>query len=251
MTRPSGCAMRRSAILLLTGAISTAANSASSKFEQRHDRDLQLSSLTTQCNTPAQLSEHKVCVSKGGGAWTCSVVASGAVQCYGANTYGQSTVPSLAQSNQIAVSCGQGHTCSLSAAGRTICWGGGPPVVVPAFAQSLQVSVATGTATCVLSTAGRVRCFDDAQGYGLLAVPAAASSNQVYISAGNQHACSISTSGGVVCWGFNVDGRCDVPAVANSGQVRAPRMCQGDTGIAYWRMHSGTLFLHDYDTWRV
>ena len=43
--------------------------------------------------------------------------------CWGHNNVGQTNVPAIASSNQVAVSAGYYHACSLSIAGAVTCWG--------------------------------------------------------------------------------------------------------------------------------
>ena len=50
------------------------------------------------------------------------------------------------------------------------------------------------------------------------AVPASATSNQVAIASGASHACTLSASGGVMCWGNNNNGQSFVPRRATSDQ---------------------------------
>ncbi|MCL2450227.1 MAG: RCC1 repeat-containing protein, partial [Polyangiaceae bacterium] len=63
---------------------------------------------------------------------TCAVLASGAVECWGSNAYGQlgdgttndSASPVTAiQSGAAAVVCGSRHTCALMKDGTVRCWG--------------------------------------------------------------------------------------------------------------------------------
>jgi alpha-tubulin suppressor-like RCC1 family protein len=69
-----------------------------------------------------------------GGAHTCALIAGGSVQCLGANWKGQigdgtaldrsspTTVTGLSQ-EIMAITAGEAHTCTLTAAGHILCWG--------------------------------------------------------------------------------------------------------------------------------
>lgn len=50
-------------------------------------------------------------------------------------------------------------------------------------------------------------------------VPAAVLTEQVAVASGYNHACALSSSGGVTCWGDDYAGKTHVPAAALSGQV--------------------------------
>ena len=99
----------------------------------------------------------------------------GAVSCWGYNTQGQTNVPASATSNQVAVSAGGYHTCSLSMAGAVVCWG--------------------------------------RNSEGQTTVPTSATSNQVAVSAGVYHTCSLSVDGAVSCWGYINYGQTTVPSI--------------------------------------
>jgi alpha-tubulin suppressor-like RCC1 family protein len=53
---------------------------------------------------------------------TCGLKADGTLQCWGANNYGQTNVPSP-NANWVQVSAGEEHTCGLKADGAIRCWG--------------------------------------------------------------------------------------------------------------------------------
>ena len=98
----------------------------------------------------------------------------------GNNANGQANVPVTATSNQVAVSAGGSHTCSLSSLRAVVCWGN--------------------------------------NANGQITVPGSASYNQVAVSAGGSHTCSLSGAGSVICWGSNSDGQSTVPgSLAYSG----------------------------------
>jgi hypothetical protein len=68
------------------------------------------------------------------------------------------------------------------------------------------------------------------------AVPAAAQSGVSQVSAGSRHACALK-SGAVICWGRNLDGEATVPSEAQSGVV------QVSAGSAYTcAVKSGAVF---------
>lgn len=79
-----------------------------------------------------------------------------------------------------------------------------------------QVS-AGDAATCALTTTGEVLCWGDNRNYQLgdadggvassaTPVPVAQLAGAKSVSTGMQHACAVTSAGGVVCWGDNSDG---------------------------------------------
>ena len=86
-----------------------------------------------------------------------SVVASGEIECWGLNDYGQSNAPS--DSDFTAVSAGDRHTCGLRERGAIVCWGlndrGQTDVPVGRFSS---VSAGVGYA-CGLRESGVIACW--------------------------------------------------------------------------------------------
>ena len=133
-----------------------------------------------------------------------------------------------------ALSAGNSHTCAISAASGTYCWGSnyngelGAPTgseaqdSVPSLVRGglTFTSVSTGsTFSCALTTAGAAYCWGYG-GNGQLgnggntdsAVPVAVSGSHTFasIDAGSNHICGVTTASGtaaedrqVYCWGYN------------------------------------------------
>jgi alpha-tubulin suppressor-like RCC1 family protein len=125
------------------------------------------------------------------------------------------------------VAAGAAHTCVLTAGGGVTCWGANDsgqlgdgtttgrlwPVPVTGLATGVAAIAAGGYHTCLLTTAGGVRCWG-ANNYGQLgdgtttdrSTPAAVTgldTGVTAIAAGESHTCAVTISGGVKCWGFN------------------------------------------------
>lgn len=169
---------------------------------------------------------------------TCALTQVGGVQCWGRNEVGQlgdgagadssspKPVTGLA-SDVTAIAAGSYHTCALTASGEIQCWGynGNGQLgdgTIDAASSPRQVIGLAGTVksigaglyhTCALNTAGAVQCWgDNARGQlgdnavVQVSVPNAATglaSGVAAIALGDEHTCSLSTTGLVSCWGYN------------------------------------------------
>ena len=128
----------------------------------------------------------------------------------------------------VAVAAGQEHACALLASGRVQCWGANgcrqlgnatlegqaTPADVEGVADS--VAVAAGLVhTCALGADGTVRCWGY-DGYGALgvgshadsarALPVLGISDATAIAAGGFDTCALHRDGAVSCWGRNDSG---------------------------------------------
>ena len=167
-----------------------------------------------------------------GGYHACAWTRSGAVQCWGNNSYGQlgddsktsSPTPVSAKglTDVVLLSAGSQHTCALTKAGQVRCWGSGRavggatvdgsqvPVVVSVGAAR---AIGAGTAhSCAVTVAGAVYCWGE-NDVGQLGEPTSTGSltpvavggafTAVAVAAGRNHTCALTTSGGAKCWGNN------------------------------------------------
>ena len=125
-----------------------------------------------------------------GAMHTCAVNSMGRAMCWGANRHGQlgAGISSWQEGFQrevsgltgvVQISAGQFHTCAVTSRGAALCWG-------------LNRFGALGTGTTQMQR---------------LPTPVAGlTSGVVAISAGSFHTCAVTTSGGVLCWGYNRSG---------------------------------------------
>lgn len=131
-----------------------------------------------------------------GSEYTCALMSSGAMKCWGINSLGQlgdgtttsrslpADVSGLA-GGAIAVAAGQSHTCAVTAAGGVDCWG----------RNDIGQLGATTTGTCLVSG----QPFDCSTSPVTVRDPTAVTA----VDAGLFHTCARTTASGLRCWGHN------------------------------------------------
>jgi alpha-tubulin suppressor-like RCC1 family protein/formylglycine-generating enzyme required for sulfatase activity len=182
-----------------------------------------------------------------GGNHTCALTSTGGVKCWGQNSFGQlgdgTTTQRLVSvdvngltSGVTAISAGGTHTCALTTTGGVKCWGGNgygqlgdntttqrlTPVDVSGLTSGVT-TISSGTFhTCALTSTGGVKCWGDNEysqiGDGTstnVSFPTSIQNIfgwvpptwQSAISAGVNHTCVLTNTGGVQCWGPNTYGQ--------------------------------------------
>jgi len=144
-----------------------------------------------------------------GGYHTCALLSSGAVKCWGYNTYGQlglgrmnsrgdedgemgAALPVVDLGSGVtvtAISAGRFHTCALLSSGAVKCWGDN------AYGQ-----LGFGD----MNSRGDE---DGEMGAALPVVDLGSGVTVTAISAGGYHTCALLSSGAVKCWGDNANGQ--------------------------------------------
>lgn len=172
---------------------------------------------------------------------TCGRVASGAVQCWGRNDFGQlgdssfsmRTAPVATGGARTYVVLGEGanrnHTCGVTTLQRVQCWGldlhgqlgdgstnnSSVPLEVPGGHDFTQVAPGFRH-TCALTAAGAAYCWgSNAEGQlgdGTLdprPAPTAVAGGLTFtmLGASFQHSCGLTAAGSAYCWGANGDGQ--------------------------------------------
>jgi alpha-tubulin suppressor-like RCC1 family protein len=167
---------------------------------------------------------------------TCAVDSGGALRCWGSDGWqalgdngangSQNAVPTTVtdlSSGVVAVAAGDGRTCAVTTSGSLLCWGvklgtqDDPgtvwkPKIVPGLSPGV-VAVTTNGVWCALTLAGALECWG-ANDKGELGngtttnseVPVSVtglSSGVVAGAAGAAHACALTVTGAVKCWGHN------------------------------------------------
>jgi alpha-tubulin suppressor-like RCC1 family protein len=171
----------------------------------------------------------------------CALTSSGAVKCWGYNYYGQlgdgttsnrsTPVDVSGLSGGVTAIAGAFHSCAITRAGGVKCWGlndygqlgdgttsgRSTPVDVSGLSGGVT-AIAVGSAhSCALSSAGGVKCWG-ANYYGQLgdgttsdrSTPVDVSGLRggvTAIAAGGLFTCSLTSAGGVKCWGLNAAGQ--------------------------------------------
>ena len=210
-----------------------------------------------------------------GNNYTCGLLSSGGVQCWGSNSAGQlgdgtttsSSTPVVVDnlSNAIAVSAGNIHTCALLQNREVKCWGNGEsgklgdgleldsltPVTVSGLSNVVAISAGRDH-TCALLNTGGVKCW----GYNIYGqlgnetsndslTPADVSdlsSGVIAISAGDGHTCALLDPGGVMCWGLGALGRLgDGSEVSSSAPISVSGLGSGVTAISAGEQHTCAL----------
>jgi alpha-tubulin suppressor-like RCC1 family protein len=125
------------------------------------------------------------------GQFSCALTTGGGVKCWGWNIFGalgdgttkDRPTPvdvSGLTSGVVAISTGYYHACALTAGGGVVCWGLGE-----------EGELGDGRVT---NSSTPVPVSDLASGVAA-------------VSAGSEHTCSLTTGGGVQCWGMNNSGQ--------------------------------------------
>lgn len=206
---------------------------------------------TTDKSTPVAVVGLSSAVSiSAANTWTCVLTSSGGIKCWGQNDYGQlgdgtvtnkstpQDVPGM--TGVVAIGGGVFHTCAVTTLGGVKCWGrssegqlGNPgsaakqtsPIDVIGLTGGVASIAAGGFHTCALTALGGVKCWglnDFGQlGNGSMVNAAAPvdvvglSAGVAAIASGQYNTCALMTSGGVKCWGRNVEGQLGNPAASD------------------------------------
>ncbi|MFK7779585.1 MAG: RCC1 repeat-containing protein, partial [Candidatus Gracilibacteria bacterium] len=176
-----------------------------------------------------------------GNAYSCALLDSGTIECWGANYNGQlgnltakySVIPvkvSGLNSGIVSISSGNNHSCALLDNGSVKCWGLntwgqlGDGTTNESF-EPINVTGLSGVSgisggsdyTCALLNTGSIKCWGS-NPYGQLGDGTIYNYTELFLSQleglpnniqhktntiGSSYSCLITTSGGVKCWGYN------------------------------------------------
>jgi alpha-tubulin suppressor-like RCC1 family protein len=152
--------------------------------------------------------------------YTCALLASGAVQCWGGNQYGQLGLGSTTLSETLPVTvtglvsgvtslaAGAAHTCAGLESGKVVCWG---------ILEGVFLTATQGVQTTPLEMAGVDGFTALASGGFVTAYPSCPLFNQNTVTA---RTCALTQAGGVQCWSMGQAAPPTAPAGLEQG-VRA------------------------------
>lgn len=164
------------------------------------------------------------------GEYTCALLTSGGVKCWGfeINLVGTSPVdfPGFG-SGFVAIAAGGNRFCALTSSGGVMCQGENidglglnyfdGPVSVPGLTEGVVALAAGGMHTCALLASGGLKCWGENftgqlglgagdTGTGDFTAPpldvVGLSSGVTNVAAGSDHTCAVTTNGGAKCWGY-------------------------------------------------
>ncbi len=176
-----------------------------------------------------------------GGRHTCGLTEMGRVKCWGDNKHGQlgndsrfahfkPVDVSALNSETTMISVGLEHSCALTGSGEVKCWGDNTkgqlgngtfvdskvPVTVAGLEEDVSWISAGFFHTCAVTGSGDGYCWGDNR-FGQLGdgtmndssfpVKTSGIAEELKsISAGYNHTCALTLSGGIKCWGLNLSG---------------------------------------------
>jgi alpha-tubulin suppressor-like RCC1 family protein len=164
-----------------------------------------------------------------GGRHACALTPEGQAYCWGDNSEGQLgdgttapsnvPVPSAGALRFFRLVLGDAHTCGRTQASAVFCWGRG---------EEGQLGVSTPPETC-----GSTDC-------STVPVQVTTTLQQITITAGAQHTCSISTARQAICWGRNTSGQLGTTTTALcNGIACSPTPIAVSGGIAFQSIVAG------------
>ncbi|WP_407542177.1 hypothetical protein Q0M94_18115 (plasmid) [Deinococcus radiomollis] len=138
----------------------------------------------------------------------------GTVVAWGSNSNGQTTIPA-GLNGVVAVAAGQNHSLALKSDGTVIAWGSNSngQTTVPAGLNGVVAIAAGGSQNLALKSDGTVVAWGDSSS-GQTTIPAGLN-GVVAIAAGGGQNLALKSDGTVVAWGRNDYGQTDVPAGLN------------------------------------
>jgi alpha-tubulin suppressor-like RCC1 family protein len=227
--------------------------------------------------TPETIGGQPVIEVAAGSDHSCALVESGAVWCWGSNTFGQlgdgstdSSLMPVQVANLTAVqqiSVGTYHSCALRRNGRVFCWGSNGngqlgvdssqigdslvPILLTGITDATQIDVATYHG-CLVRATGRVFCWGD-NSWGQLGddtydsrwraarVVGSRNANVVQVGTGETFSCLLRETGRVFCWGSNFYAELGDGTIAASPWPVAVAGVAATTQLSVGQYHSCAL----------
>ena len=210
---------------------------------------------------------------------SCALTSTGGVMCWGSAAYGvlgdgtvsAKTTPTPVFSPGITLATirgGWGHSCATTSSGAAACWGDNwagqlgdgtttqrtTPATVSGLASGVAAVSPGGDHSCAVTTGGALKCWgrnlDGQLGDGTTTerwTPVnvtGLASGVAAVAASYRHTCALTTGGGVLCWGYNVDGRLgDSTTTDRTTPTPVSGLSSGVAAIAVGQEHSCALTL--------
>ena len=137
-----------------------------------------------------------------GARYSCALWDSGRLVCWGANHYGQTSVPpQVAAAAVRSFSAGAYHACAIDRDAAAYCWGDGlyGKADVPQGHNWTALSAGTSH-SCGVTSLGALLCWGDGK-FGQLSAPSQPDARWASVSSGAFHACAVMVNGTGACWG--------------------------------------------------
>jgi alpha-tubulin suppressor-like RCC1 family protein len=173
---------------------------------------------------------------------SCALALDGRAYCWGSNIYGEvgdstherraEPTPVLGDHRFASIAAGggpcHGHTCAVTTAGDTYCWGRNyqreitssevllPYPVLLESDPGLVAFAIGGGAVCGLTADGALYCWGSGiygqmgtGSTGSVEIPTAIRPDLAFasVSAGQYHTCAVTVDGASYCWGYNGEGQ--------------------------------------------
>lgn len=170
----------------------------------------------------------------------CAVMGDGSfgdqVICWGGNGSGQASPPVGTFRTIVA---GDGFSCALApGGGRATCWGQGAAVTAVPTERYFYSLVANGGNVCGVALYSMIACWGrDAAGM------TTGYDSRRDVAVGARHACVITMSGGVICYGDNSAGQSQPPTQSDFSRITAfgdTTCAQRSGSIVCWGAHPAT-----------
>lgn len=137
----------------------------------------------------------------GGNTHTCGLLETRAVQCWGANAYGQATDQA---GPYTTITAGYGHTCGLTPAGAADCWGSNMTgQSVDQVGPYTDIAAGLGQTCAIRQSDGSADCW----GENILGHGTDQPGPFTAIASGATHNCALTPAGAADCWGSNSHGQ--------------------------------------------
>ena len=132
--------------------------------------------------------------------FSCALRSNGTVACWGANNYGQLSVPSGTFSS---ISARAWHACGVRDDGTVECWGDDQYGQASPLGGVFTAVSGGGGHSCGLRVDGTVECW----GNNNLGQASPLSGTFTSVSAGLRHTCGVRSDGTIECWGSMSEGQ--------------------------------------------